>query len=96
LGKFSYSNFIEKELFCIIDFGYARKVGNLIKDKEKKNKEDFKFVHYEDKYENKYEGTPKFMAIRVLEGSLPSRRTDIEELLYTLIFGLKKNCHGIM
>ena len=89
-GKFSYSSLIEKESFFLIDFGYARKIGNLIKDNEKNNIENFKLVHYEDKYENKYEGTPKFMAIRVLEGFRPSRRTDIEELLYTLIFLVKK------
>ena len=37
------------------------------------------------------EGTTKFMAITISEGYRPSRRTDLKELIYTLIFLFKKN-----
>ena len=37
------------------------------------------------------EGTTKFMAITISEGYRPSRRTDLKELIYTLIFLFKIN-----
>ena len=47
-------------------------------------------IFYEEKKEPKYQGTPEFMAIKISEGFSPSMRTDMEELIYTLLFLLKK------
>ena len=40
--------------------------------------------------DNIFQGTPEFMAITISKGYSPSRRTDLEELMYTMIFLLKK------
>ena len=40
--------------------------------------------------DNIFQGTPEFMAITISEGYNPSRRTDLEELMNTMIFLLKK------
>lgn len=90
-GRFSCSNFVDKSEFFLIDFGYSRKYGDSyqkdIKSNEKLNNE---IIHYEDKLENRFVGTPKFMAIPISEGYCPSRRTDMEELIYTLVFLINK------
>ena len=47
-------------------------------------------VHYKDKFENLLQGTPDFMSIKVSEGFRPSARSDLESLIYTIIY-LNKN-----
>ena len=37
-----------------------------------------------------FQGIPEFMAITISEDYSPNRRTDLEELMYTSIFLLKK------
>ena len=56
----------------------------IISDNDKQNQIVSK--HYLNCLECKYAGTCEFMAITISEGYKPSRRTDIQELIYTLLF----------
>ena len=86
-GKFSFSNFINRNEFFLIDFGYARKIVKNIKDDINLNNSNINDIfHNEERFENKYAGTAEFMAIPIAEGYSPSRHTDMEELIYTLVF----------
>lgn len=90
-GKFDNSLFTEADKFFLVDFGYSRKIGEIIEvedNKGQKNKN--KLIHYNDSFENKFAGTGEYMAIRISEGYRPSRRTDMEELIYTLLKLIKK------
>ena len=90
-GKFKNSCFKETENFFLIDFGYSRKIFEPSDNNDKKVKISNIFhYHYSNKHENKLSGTPDFMAISISEGLMPNRATDIEELIYTLIYLLKK------
>ena len=90
-GRFQNTNYIEREKFFLIDFGYARKIYESIdiKNENEKNNNNY-YRHYSNSYENKYTGSCEFMAITISEGFKPSRRTDIQELIYTLLFLIKK------
>ena len=90
-GRFQNTNYIEREKFFLIDFGYARKILEItdIKNGNEKINNHF-YRHYSNAYENKYAGSCEFMAITISEGLRPSRRTDIQELIYTLLFLIKK------
>ena len=57
---------------------------------KKKTKSELLSKHYENKQENAFAGSCKYMAISITEGFRPSRRTDIEEFMHTIIFLLKK------
>jgi serine/threonine protein kinase len=91
-GKFSFSNFTNRNEFFLIDFGYSRKIGTVVNDDNNlKNPNINDILHNEDRIENKYAGTAEFMAISLSEGYSPSRRTDMEELIYTFVFLIKKS-----
>lgn len=91
-GKFSFSNFINRNEYFLIDFGYARKIVKNIKDDINLNNSNINDIfHNEERFENKYAGTAEFMAIPIAEGYSPSRHTDMEELIYTLVFQIKKS-----
>jgi hypothetical protein len=47
-------------------------------------------LHYEDKLENKFQETAKFISIEVSKGFRPSRKIDIESLIYTIFFFINK------
>ena len=91
-GKFVKGQFQKQNLFYLIDFGYSR---DIFDDSKKfcspKNEKDFLKFHYEDCFENKFQGTPNYMSINVGKGFRPSRKTDLEELIYSLIFLIKGN-----
>ena len=91
LGKIQNSCYKEIDKFFLIDFGYSRKIFEPCdnNDKELMLKKII-YKHYDNKHENKLSGTPDFMAIAISEGLRPHRATDIEELIYTLIYLLKK------
>lgn len=91
-GKFINGILDEKNKFFLIDFGYSRYFTTLSKIINKNNisNQDTKKIHINDKLENSFHGTPKYMAIPIADGFRPSRRTDLEELIYTLLFLLKK------
>ena len=85
-GKFLKGILEKKNQFFLIDFGYARDISSNLNLFLKKNKKEvFDLCHYEDKNEKKFQGTPQFMGIQIGKGYRPSRRTDIEELIYSLI-----------
>ena len=91
LGIFEKGKFDKLDKFFLIDFGYSKEFminKNIYPDKSK-NVKMIK-THYENKIENTFQGTAEFMAISISEGYRASRRTDLEELIYTLIFLLKK------
>ena len=89
-GKFLQGILVKKNQFFLIDFGYARDIScNLNLFLKKNKKEVFDFCHYEDKNEKKFQGSPQFMGIHIGKGYRPSRRTDIEELIYSLIYLFK-------
>lgn len=73
-------NFLLKEdMIYIIDFGFSRlfkRNGSHISEKN-------------DKRENII-GTPNYVSIRVLEGGEPSRRDDLESVVYIMYYLLKK------
>ena len=46
-------------------------------------------IHYQNKIDNHLQCTPQYMSISVAQGYTPSRRTDLEELIYTMIFFFK-------
>ena len=91
-AKIFQSHLVDKSEFFLIDFGYARKYGEFLQKRYSgEQNPNNGFYHYEDKLENKFTGTPEYMAIPISDGYCPSRRTDIEELMYTLIFLLNKS-----
>ena len=92
-GKFINGIFDEKNNFFLIDFGYSRYYIILSKiiNKNNINEQNIKKIHIKDKLENSFHGTPRYMAIPIADGFRPSRRTDLEELIYTLLFLLKKS-----
>lgn len=76
----------------MIDFGYARKfleIEQIKTDKGNENKIFYK--HYTNCLENKWAGTCNFMSIAISDGYRPSRRMDIQELIYTLFFLIKRD-----
>ena len=90
-GKFENSKYIDTNKFFLIDFGFSRKIfANRIDVNKKKTKSELLSKHYENKQENAFAGSCKYMAISITEGFRPSRRTDIEEFMYTILFLLKK------
>ena len=92
-GLFNKGKLIELNKFSLIDFGYSREIdiNSLLFHKSDGNNNIEEKIHYEDKKERRFQGTPKFMAIHKSQGFRPSRRTDLEELIYTLIFLLKRS-----
>lgn len=88
-GKFNQGTFEQENKFFLIDFGYSKEFvideKNFIANNTKKRE----IFHYANKKDNKIQGTPEFMAIKLAEGNRPSRRTDFEELIYTLIYLIK-------
>ena len=92
-GKFINGIFDEKKNFFLIDFGYSRNFTILGSSANKNNisNQDIEKIHITDKLENSFNGTAKYMAIPISDGYRPSRRTDLEELLYTLLFLLKRS-----
>lgn len=89
-GKFKNSKLIDTNLFYLIDFGYSREYGKFEKIGKNNGDSTIKFFkHYENKYEYYFEGTSPFMAISKSEGQRPCRKTDCEELLYTLFYLMK-------
>ena len=87
LGKFIKRNFTEKKLFYLIDFGYSRDLFDTHDNQfEPKIEYENNRVHYKDKKENTFRGTPIFMSINVGKGFRPSRKSDIEELIYTIFY----------
>lgn len=90
-SKFINEKFEEQQKFFLVDFGYARDITECISKKKpiliaNSNISTKIRIHYKDKYENKLQGTPQFIVIKVCEGFRPSIRTDLEELIYTLIY----------
>lgn len=89
-GRFNKGNLIDLELFFLIDFGYAIKydIPNTSTKKSKyKNNLEFPLDNI---INNKFQGTAKFMAIDKSKGLIPNRKTDLEELLYTLLYMIQK------
>ena len=90
-GQFKNSRYEDYDKFFLVDFGYSRKIFEPLETTNKELKGNNKiFIHYDNKLENKFSGTADFMAIAISEGFRPNRATDIEELIYTLIYLLKK------
>lgn len=78
-------------IFYLADFGYSKKYVNYISYKNKSDLDkNLVLLHYEDKLENKFQGTDKFMPIEVSKGFRPSRKSDIESLIYTIFFFINK------
>ena len=92
-GVFNKGKLEDLNNFFLIDFGYSRElvIKPLLVQKSDDNNRIEEKIHCEDKKERRFQGTAKFMAIPKSQGFRPSRRTDLEELIYTLIFLLKRN-----
>lgn len=92
-GKFNKSYYIEKSSFFLIDFCYSRKIGALLKNKIKIQKiNENNILFHEERKENIYAGIAEFIEIKPSKGVA----IDIEELIYTLLFLLKKNFFGMI
>ena len=85
-GKFSNGNITDLDQFYIVDFGYSKIYSNLLFTKEKNNSlKNLKYATL-NIITDSYTGTPKFMAIDKSKGLHPSRKTDLEEMIYTLLY----------
>lgn len=90
-GRFDFGRYNHLGSFFLTDFGYARNYLVYNKNDGIKNlNEKDKLIHYTDSQEKKFQGTPCYMSIPVSKGYKPSRRTDLEELFYTILFLIKK------
>ena len=89
--KFENSQYIDIYKFFLIDFGYSRRIDE---GSYTNNNNDNAYKHYKELYENRYADTADYMAITILEGYRPSRRSDIQELIYILLFLFKKSYNG--
>ena len=74
----------------MIDFGLASEINY----NKKKLKNNTKLIHRENNNNNlnlkkKFCGNLHFMAFDVLNGNLPSKKTEIESFIYLLIFLFK-------
>ena len=91
-GKMEKGCLIHKDKVYLIDFGYSRKL-----DFDTKNDNEMKKCIFAKKgfdfsiKKNRYEGTPKYMGVKKAFGSEPTKQSDLEELLYCLIFLYKGN-----
>ena len=91
-GKMEKGNLINKDKVYLIDFGYSRiiKPGGKAKNKTNPFNNKYDNINIFAKI-NRYEGTPKYMSIKKGDGYQPTKQSDLEELLYSLIFLFRGN-----
>ena len=89
-GRIYRGNFLDKDKLFLIDYSMARKI-NSYNDNSITNIDIFnQKISLDLSTKNKkYEGTPKYMAIRKGKGKPGNKQTDLEELFYSLIYLFK-------
>lgn len=90
-GRFENFNLVDTDSFYLIDFGYSRFYDEYLNNKNIKKNKNTTFINNKKNKENFFEGTPKFMSIDKSEGNKPTRKSDCEELMYTLFYLIKKS-----
>ena len=89
-AKIKNGSLVDKDKVFLIDFGLSKKINCVNKDNIKKVEYEGKIISYDISHKNKnFEGTAKYMAIEKAKGFNSSKGTDLEELLYTLIYLFK-------
>jgi len=71
--NFLFGNSKNEDILYIIDFGFCKTYIN-------------NGIHIQNKKRNHIIGTPNFISIRVSEGEEPSRRDDLESVVYILYY----------
>jgi serine/threonine protein kinase len=89
-GRYSNGLIENKETIYLTDFGLSRRYAFNIEslDNCAKNNHNNNKYHYYNEKENLFQGTPLYMGEQVLNGYRPSRKSDLESFIYSLLYML--------
>ena len=86
-GIFDNGKIIKEEQLFLLDFGYSIKyIYHQFEKDEKGNICEIGKYHYLENNNNKIIGTYSFMSQDILDGKLPSRKTELENWFFVLIY----------